>query len=223
MEAMSEDVIRVLLADDHAVVRAGLRAVLGSARDVSVIGEASNGREAIAFAQQLKPDVIVMDLSMPEMDGTAATRAIIASGAPTRVLVLSMHAEDDYLIPVMEAGASGYLVKTDADKELISAVRAVAHGEMYLRPAAAMVLARTLTTKDSPQYERQQYERLTPRERDVLRLVGYGYSAPEIGARLSISPKTVDTYKQRIQEKLDLSHRSQYVQFALKLGLLVAE
>ena len=220
---MSEDVIRVLLADDHAVVRAGLRAVLGSARDISVIGEASNGREAIAFAQQLKPDVIVMDLSMPEMDGTAATKAIIASGAPTRILVLSMHAEDDYLIPVMEAGASGYLVKTDADKELISAVRAVAHGEMYLRPAAAMVLAKTLTTKDSPQYERQQYERLTPRERDVLRLVGYGYSAPEIGARLSISPKTVDTYKQRIQEKLDLSHRSQYVQFALKLGLLVAE
>jgi len=90
-------------------------------------------------------------------------------------------------------------------------------------PAAAMVLAKTLTTKDSPQYEKQQYARLTPRERDVLRLVGYGFSAPEIGARLSISPKTVDTYKQRIQEKLDLSHRSQYVQFALKLGLLVAE
>src|SRR5579885_2106356 len=100
---MPEDVIRVLLADDHAVVRAGLRAVLGSARDISVIGEASNGREAIAFAQQLKPDVIVMDLSMPEMDGTAATRAIIASGAPTRILVLSMHAEDEYLIQGMDA------------------------------------------------------------------------------------------------------------------------
>jgi DNA-binding NarL/FixJ family response regulator len=217
---MSGDLIRVLLVDDHAVVRAGLKSVLSSAKDISVVGEACNGREAVAYAERLKPDVIVMDLTMPEMTGLAATKEIVASGAGARVLVLTMHAEEEYLVSVMEAGASGYLVKTDADKELVNAVRAVSHGDVYVRPAAARILAKKLTAKDPAQAQRERYEKLTARERDVLKLVGQGYSAPEIGARLVISPKTVDTYKQRIQEKLDLSHRSQYVQFAYQLGLL---
>ena len=219
---MSGDVIRVLLADDHAVVRAGLKALLGSARDLQVIGEAANGRDAVNMAERLKPDVVVMDLSMPILDGVGATREIIASGAATRVLVLTMHAEEEYLVSVMEAGASGYLLKTDADRELADAVRAVAYGDLYVRPSAGRILAKRLAQKETLQPEREQFERLTPREQEVLRLVGQGYSAPEIGERLFISPKTVDTYKQRIQEKLQLSHRSQYVQFALKLGLLAA-
>lgn len=217
---MSSDVIGVLLADDHSVVRAGLRAVLGAARDINVVGEASTGKEAVASAQRLKPDVVVMDLTMPEMDGTAATREIVASNCDSRVLVLTMHAEEDYLVPVMEAGASGYLVKSDADRELVNAIRAVAHGDVYVRPAAGRVFAKKLTTKETGGTDQQRYERLTERERDVLRLVGQGYSAPEIGSQLKISPKTVDTYKQRIQEKLNFTHRSQYIQFALKLGLL---
>lgn len=220
---MSGDVIRVLLADDHAVVRAGLKALLGTARDISVVGEASTGREAVVLAEQLKPDVVVMDLTMPDLDGIAATTEIKTSGVDTRVLVLTMHDEESYLVPVMEAGASGYLVKTDADRELINAVRAIAHGDVHMRPNAARVLAKKLTPKDSTQTDRVRYEALTPREREVLRLVGGGYSAPEIGERLLISPKTVDTYKQRIHEKLDLSHRSQYVQFAYRLGLLTAD
>jgi len=220
---MSADVIRVLLVDDHTVVRTGLRAVLATARDISVVGEASNGREAVAFAERLKPDVVVMDLTMPEMDGTTATKAIVASGLGAKVLVLTMHAEEDYLIPVMEAGASGYLVKTDADRELANAIRSVAHGDIHVRPSAARVLAKKLTAKDPVLSERERYERLTERERSVLQLVGQGYSAPEIGARLFISPKTVDTYKQRIQEKLNLTHRTQYVQMAYKLGLLAQE
>jgi DNA-binding NarL/FixJ family response regulator len=217
---MSGDLIRVVLADDHAVVRAGLKAVLGVARDIEVIGEAKTGREAVALAERFKPDVVVMDLSMPELDGTAATKEIVEKGLTTRVLVLTMHAEEDYLVPLMEAGAAGYLVKSAADRELVDAVRAVARGDVYVRPSAARVLAKNLTKKDPAQSERDRFDKLTQRERDVLRLVAQGYSAPEIGERLFISPKTVDTYKQRIQEKLGLSHRSDYVQFALKLGLL---
>jgi len=218
---MSGDLIRVVLADDHAVVRAGLRAVLGVARDIEVIGEAKTGREAVTLAERFKPNVVVMDLSMPELDGAAATKEIVEKGLATRILVLTMHGEDDYLIPLMEAGAAGYLVKSAADRELVDAVRAVAHGDVYVRPAAARVLAKNLTKKDPAQIERDKFDKLAQRERDVLRLVAQGFSAPEIGERLFISPKTVDTYKQRIQEKLGLAHRSDYVQFALKLGLLV--
>lgn len=220
---MTGDIIRVVLADDHAVVRAGLKAVLGVAKDIEVIGEAKTGREAVMMAERFKPDVVVMDLSMPDLDGTAATKEIVQKELPARVLVLTMHAEEDYLVPLMEAGAAGYLVKSAADRELVDAVRAVAHGDVYVRPSAARVLAKNLTRKDPAQLERDRFDKLTERERDVLRLVAQGFSAPEIGERLYISPKTVDTYKQRIQEKLGLGHRSDYVQFALKLGLLAAE
>jgi DNA-binding NarL/FixJ family response regulator len=217
---MSSDIIRIVLADDHAVVRAGLKAVLSTARDMQVIGEASNGLEAVALAERLKPDVIVMDLSMDQMDGSTATKEIVAKGLPSRVLVLTMHAEEEYLVGVLEAGAAGYLVKSAADRELVDAVRTVARGDLFVRPGAARVLARGLTRKDPAKLEREQYEKLTERERDVLRLVAEGYSAPEIGEKLFISPKTVDTYKQRIHEKMGLSHRAAYVQLALRLGLL---
>ena len=217
---MTSDLIRVVLADDHAIVRAGLKAVLGQARDIDVVGEARDGREAVALVERFNPDVVVMDLSMAEMDGTAATKEIVAKGLSARVLVLTMHAEEDYLIPLLEAGAAGFLVKSAADRDLVDAVRAVARGDVYVRPSAARVLAKGLTKKDPARVERERFEKLTDREKDVLRLTAQGYSAPEIGARLFISPKTVDTYKQRIHEKLGLSHRSDYVSLALKLGLL---
>ena len=217
---MRGEVIRVVLADDHSVVRAGLKAVLKAARDIEVVGEASTGREAVVLAGRLKPDVIVMDLSMPDMDGISSTRAIIAAGVGSRVLALTMHSEEDYLVPAMSAGAMGYLVKTDADRELVNAVRAIAAGDVYVRPSASLVLAKQLTMKDPARTEREVYEKLTERERNVLRLTGQGFSAPEIGRRLFISPKTVDGYKQRIQQKLQFTHRSHYVQFALRLGLL---
>jgi two-component system, NarL family, response regulator NreC len=217
---MTSDIIRVVLADDHTVVRAGLKAVLGTAKDIDVVGEAKDGREAVALVDRFKPDVVVMDLSMAGMDGTAATKEIVAKGGTTRVLILTMHPEEDYLVPLLEAGAAGYLVKSAADRELVDAVRAVAKGDVYVRPTAARVLAKGLTKKDPHQVDRERFEKLTERERDVLRLTAQGYSAPEIGERLFISPKTVDTYKQRINEKLGLSHRADYVQFALRLGLL---
>lgn len=217
---MTGDLIRVVLADDHTIVRAGLKAVLGSARDITVVGEASNGKEALALAERFHPDVIVMDLSMAEMDGIQATKTLAAKGPTPRVLILTMHAEEEYLVPLLEAGAAGYLVKSAADRELVDAVRAVARGDLYVRPSAARVLAKGIKKKDEHADERARFEKLTDRERDVLRLIAEGYTAPEIGEKLHISPKTVDTYKQRINEKLGLTHRADYVKFALKLGLL---
>ena len=217
---MMDNPIRVVLVDDHAIVRAGLKAVLGSASDIVVVGEASDGAEAIALAGRLTPHVVVMDLSMPGMDGMAATRELAAQEGAPRVLVLTMHAEEDYLVPLLEAGASGYLVKNVADRDLVDAVRSVARGELYVHPGAARVLARGIRSKDEHAGDRARYERLTDRERDVLRLTAAGYTAPEIGEKLFISPKTVDTYKQRINEKLGLHHRADYVRLALKLGLL---
>jgi len=214
------DLIRVVLADDHHVVRAGLKAVLATARDIDVVGEAKDGREAIQLVDRFNPDVVVMDLSMAGMDGATATKELAGREKGPKVLVLTMHPEEDYLLPLLEAGASGYLVKSAADRDLVDAVRAVSKGDVYVRPTAARVLARGLTTKDPAEVDRDRFARLTQRERDVLRFTAQGYSAPEIGEKLFISPKTVDTYKQRINEKLGMSHRADYVQMALRLGIL---
>ncbi len=217
---MPGDLIRIILVDDHAVVRTGLKAVLGKERDLDVVGEAANGAEGVALAERLKPDVIVMDLSMGTMDGLEATKLVIAKKLPSRVLIMTMHAEEEYVVPLMEAGASGYVLKTAPDREVVDAVRAVARGDLYVRPEAARALAKGYQRKDPLREDRARFDKLTARERDVLRLVAQGYSAPEIGDKLNISPKTVDTYKQRIEDKLGLGHRHDYVQFALRLGLL---
>jgi len=219
---MSDELIRVLLADDHAVVRAGLKAVIANARDMLVVGEAATGPEAVAMAERSKPTVVVMDLSIGEVDGGQATQMLVAKGIPSRVLILTMHPEEEYLVPMLEAGAAGFLPKTAADAELLDAIRAVARGDIFVRPQAARILAKGYQKKDPMHEDRARYEKLTERERDVLRLTAHGFSAPEIGAQLFISPKTVDTYKQRIQDKLGLAHRHEYVQFALRLGLLQA-
>lgn len=220
---MNGDLIRVVLADDHLVVRAGLRTLLRSAADISVIGEAADGRQAIAIAVQMRPDVVVMDLSMGDMDGITATRELLSRLPTVRVLVLTMHGEQEYLVAALEAGASGYLVKSAAERELVDAIRAVSHGDVYVQPSAGRVLARGLRRPSRPADDQARFDRLTEREQDVLRLIAHGYSAPDIGERLAISPKTVDTYKQRIHEKLGLSGRPEYVRFALRIGLLAAD
>ncbi len=217
---MTIDIIKVVLADDHTVVRAGLKAVLSAAKDVQVVGEVTNGKDAIAMVQRVDPDVLVMDLTMQPMDGAEATKQLAGMGVRTRILILTMHSPDEALIPLLEAGASGFLEKSAADRELVDAVRAVAHGDTYIQASAARVLAGGIRKRAEHSDERTKFDKLTDRERDVLRFVASGYTAPEIGEKLFISPKTVDTYKQRIAEKLGLAHRSDYVQFALKLGLL---
>jgi two-component system, NarL family, response regulator NreC len=213
--------IRVMLVDDHTIVRTGLKAVLGAASDIDVVGEAAGGHEAVAMLATLEADVVVMDLSMAEGDGISATRAITKGKLQRpRVLVLTMHSEEAYLEAVLEAGASGYLVKSTADRELVAAVRAVARGDVWLQPAAARVLAQGARRREERTNDLARYERLTDRERAVMRLIAEGYTAPEIGEQLMISPKTVDTYKQRINDKLSLANRADYVKLALKLGLL---
>ena len=171
---MREGTIRVVLVDDHAVVRAGLKAVLGSAKDIQVVGEGSSGNDAIALAERVDPDVIIMDLSMGEKDGATATRELVAKGVRSKILILTMHAEDSYLVALLEAGAAGYLVKSAADRELIDAVRAVAAGDVYMQPTAARALANQIKKKATHADDRTRFDKLTEREIAVLQLVAGG-------------------------------------------------
>jgi two-component system, NarL family, response regulator NreC len=214
------DTIRILLVDDHSVLRAGLRALLDSEPDMRVVGEASTGEEALDRVSLLKPDVVVMDLSMPGMGGLEATRQIAANG--TRVLVLTMHAEDEYLLAVLEAGGSGYVRKTSADQDLTQAIRTVSRDEVFLYPNAAKLLLQGYRVRGEPSAP-DPLQKLTERERDVMMYTAEGFSSSEIGEKLFISPKTVDTYRSRIMEKLGLTHRSELVRHALQAGLLKAE
>ncbi|MBV9880700.1 MAG: response regulator transcription factor [Gemmatirosa sp.] len=218
--SMHDEPIRIVLADDHAVVRAGLRAVLASAPDIRVVGEVPDGPAAVALAERLLPDVVVMDLDMPGGDGATATEAMAKLARPPKVLILSMHAEEERLLPLLDAGASGYLSKDAAATDLVDAIRVVASGDVYVRPRVARLLAASVRQRHAPDTRRQQYETLSAREQTVLRLTAEGYNGPEIGRQLGISPKTVDTYKQRIEEKLGLAHRTDYVRLALALDLI---
>jgi DNA-binding NarL/FixJ family response regulator len=217
---MTADTIRVLLCDDHRIVRAGINAVLDSTKDIQVVGEASNGREAVDLVEELDPDVLVMDVSMSDMDGISATRLLSSKNVRSRILIFTMHSEDGLLVELLKAGATGYLTKAATSRELLDAIRSVAHGQLYVQPHAARVLAEAAICNTRQASEIRKFDNLTEREQQVLRLVAGGFSAPEIGARLFISPKTVDSYRKRINEKLGLSTRSNYVSFALSLGLM---
>lgn len=153
---MDDSLIRVLVADDHTVVRSGLKAVLGTAKDMIVVGEAATGTQAAAMAARCDADVVVMDLDMPDGDGLVATKAIVAMGPRPRILILTMHTEEEYLLPVLQAGASGYLVKSAADRELVDAVRAIAHGDVYVQQSAGRVLVHGLTRRDPAKADRDR-------------------------------------------------------------------
>ncbi|HLL47214.1 MAG TPA: response regulator transcription factor [Longimicrobiaceae bacterium] len=215
---MIPDKIRVLLADDHAVLRGGLRALLGLEPDMDVVGEVSTGEEAVERVRALRPHVVVMDLAMPGMGGMEATRQVMALNLGTRVLILTSHAEEEYLLPVLEAGASGYVQKTSADRDLILAVRTVARDEVFLYPSATRLLLRGYKTAGHG--ENDPLHDLSEREREVLKLTAEGYGSGEIGKKLFLSPKTVDTYRSRLMQKLGLTHRAELVRFALETGVL---
>lgn len=210
--------IKILLADDHAMLRAGLRALISAEPDLTVVGEAGNGDEAVRLTEQLHPDVVVMDISMPVKDGLAATGEITQQMPETKVLVLTMHAEEQYLLRVLEAGGSGYVLKRSADRELMEAIRTVYRGEAFLYPSATRLLLQAYQRGEHP--EPPAGGKLSEREGEVLRLTAEGYSNTEIGKQLYLSPKTVDTYRQRIMEKLGLHHRAELVRYALDTGLL---
>lgn len=214
--------IRVLLADDHGVVRAGLRALLDAQPDITVVGEAEDGPSAIARVQELLPTVVVSDLSMPG-GGLEAIREITKLQLGTRVLVLTVHAEERYLLPVLEAGGSGYVRKSSAHTDLLDAVRKVANGEVFLDPAATKTLLRGYLGRVHAGDELDLGEVLSEREREVVKLTAEGYTAQQAADILSLSPKTIETYRHRAMQKLGLTNRAELVRYALRAGLLSNE
>lgn len=209
--------IRVLIADDHTVLRAGLRMLIGAQSDMEVVGEAADGDEAIRKTLEIRPDVALIDITMPGSGGIKAIERISEACPPTRVLVLTMHDVPAYLRSALAAGASGYVVKRAADSELLSAIRAVHRGRTVLDPAlAAMVVQGALGKKAAGG---QAASLLSPREREVLGLVAQGYTNQQIADRLGLSVKTVETYRSRLVEKLGLRSRADLVRYALDSGL----
>ena len=214
--------IRLLVADDHPVVRAGLRMLLGTQPDMEVVGEAVDGATAVEQALELRPDVVVMDITMRGTNGLAATREIVKRIPQTKVLILTMHDSEEYLRQTLEAGATGYVLKQAADTELAVAIRAVQRGEIYLYPAFTRVLLRDLTpNRDTDgQAQRDSYELLSPREKEVLRMVALGHTNRKIADQLFLSVKTIETYRARVMDKLNLRTRAALVRYALLRGLL---
>lgn len=213
---MSETTI--LLVDDHAVLRAGLHMLLDAQPGLRVVGEAGDAQEAMGLAAQLQPDLILLDLTLPQFDGISALPLLRKLAPAAKVLVLTMHDDEGYLRQAFRAGAAGYVLKKAADAELISAVRAVMRGENYVHPAMTRALLDDLLP--TAPADSDPWETLSEREREVLVLVARGYTAGEIGAQLSLSPKTVETYRLRGMEKLGMRSRAALVQFALAHNLL---
>ena len=212
--------IRVLLVDDHTILRQGLKMLLHAQPDMEVVGEASDGHQAIAEAQRLQPDVILMDITMPEMNGIEATRHVRRQHPDIRVLVLTMHENEEYLFQVLRAGAAGYILKEAADTELITAIRTVQSGRFYLSPSAQTMMVGDYLQRVRTGEEKDSYSGLTEREREILKLVAEGLTNNQIAERLFISPKTVDTHRTHIMDKLNLHSRAELVKYAMRRGLL---
>ena len=214
------DKIRVLLAEDHTIVRKGLRSLLDAEPDIEVVGEADNGRQAIQQVHDLGPDVVLMDITMPELNGLEATRRIKGQFPQVQVLVLSMHANEQYVFEILRAGASGYLVKQSAVAELVLAIRAVHRGDGFLSPAISRTVIDEYSRRADAKMNDTQYDRLTPREREVLQLVAEGHSNREIADLLCISIKTVEAHRAHLMDKLDLHNTAELTRYAIARGLI---
>ncbi len=212
--------IRILLADDHTILRAGLKMMLNAQPDMEVVGEAHDGRQAIYEAQRLQPDVVLMDITMPDMNGIEATRQIKKLQPEVKVLVLTMHENEEYVFQALRAGASGYMLKEAADTELISALHVVQSGQFYLSPTAQSVMVGDYLQRVRAGEERDSYSSLTEREKEILKLVAEGYTNNQIAELLVISPKTVDTHRTHVMDKLNLHSRAELVKYAMRRGLL---
>ncbi|MBI5870280.1 MAG: response regulator transcription factor [Actinobacteria bacterium] len=213
--------IRILLADDHAILRAGLVRLLSEEPDIEVVGEADNGREAVQKVQELHPDIVLMDIGMPVMNGMEATKQIKKRDNDVKILVLTMHDNEEYLFQVLQAGASGYVLKKAADSDLVNAIHVVSRGDCFLYPSAAkMVVEDYLEKLKHGQEPTSSFDTLTDREREILTLVAEGYTNREIAEALFISVKTVETHKANIMEKLNLHKRAELVRYAIKKGML---
>jgi two-component system response regulator NreC len=214
--------IRLLVADDHPVVRAGLRTLLSTQLDMEIVGEAADGATALARALELRPDVVIMDITMENMSGLTATREIRRRLPETKVLVLTIHDSEEYLRQMLEAGATGYVLKQAADMELAVAIRAVHRGEVYIYPSFTRVLLGELAQNMEAvrHAEQDDYDLLSQREKQVLRLVALGHTNRQIADQLFLSVKTIEAYRARLMQKLHLKSRSALVRYALRKGLL---
>ena len=214
---------RILLADDHAVLRAGLKMLLNAQGDLSVVGEATNGAEALSAARVLMPDLMLLDIGMPGMDGLEVLRKLKRQEPGIKVLVLTMHEEEGYLRRALEAGAAGYCPKSAADSELISAIRAVMRGNVYIHPSHTKVLLEGMLPRPQTSPEATNATALSERERGVLRLVALGHTNQEIAENLALSVKTVESYRARGMEKLGIASRAALVRYALQEGWMAEE
>ncbi len=211
--------IRVFLADDHAVVRDGLRFILENQGDISVVGEAADGRLTVREVQRLRPDVVIMDIAMPEMNGIEATQQVRSSCPSTQIVILSMHATVEHIFQALQAGARGYLLKESAGKEVVEAVRVVSGSRRYFSQGISETVIDEFIRTDRAAHGKSPLESLSSREREILQLVVEGQSSAEIAEVLRISPKTVETYRSRLMQKLGLSDLPSLVKFAIQHGL----
>jgi len=212
--------IRVLVVDDHTIMRDGICALLALVGDIELAGEAANGIEALEKVRQLNPDVVLMDIAMPIMDGLEATRRIHKEFPNTKVLVLTQYDEKDYVLSIIEAGAQGFISKTAASSELASGIRAVHRGNSFLCPSAAKFLVENYQQGASMMKNHDPYKQLTNREREIFKLLAEGYTTQEIADMLVISPKTVEGHKTNLMAKLDIHNRIDLVKYALRKGIV---
>ncbi len=212
--------VRIFLADDHTVMRGGIRLVLERQPDLHVVGEASDGRETVNAVERLHPDVVVMDIAMPNLNGIEATRQILANGVAVSIVVLSMHADEEYVLRALKAGARGYLLKESAEADLIAAVRAVIGGKSFFSPAVSRLLVEDYVRQLQDRDIEDSYELLTTRERETLQLVAEGKSNKDIANLLNLSVYTVETHRSNIMEKLNLHGVPELILYAVRKGVI---
>jgi two-component system response regulator NreC len=215
--------MKVLLADDHPIMRAGIRLLLQDEPDVEIVGEVGSGREAVQVARQLRPDVVIMDITMPDMDGFEATRQITRSCPGVAVLALTMHDSEEYFFEILSAGAAGYVPKKAAPTDLLTALRAVAAGGMFIYPTVAKALVSDYLRRVEMGGEGESFGGLTERERQVLRMIAEGKTNKEIAEELTISVKTVEHHRTNIMEKLGLHSRAALIKYAIRKGLITLD